>query len=97
LNAQASRRLDTFAAEIAEPGASLVLPMSPFGYGHDPPGAAAPANAVLTGAGLPLLHAVASTVIKASNVAGANSRTPGPARPISFALILTPPPHKLIS
>jgi hypothetical protein len=61
LTAQASRSLDTFAAEITEPGASLVLPMSAFGYGHDPAGAAAPGNVVRTGAALAPPHAAAST------------------------------------
>jgi hypothetical protein len=93
LKAQASRRPDTFADVIAESGATLVLPMSPFGYGHDPVGTAAPAKAVLTGAGPPLLHPVASTVITTSNVAGANSLTPGRARLVSSVLILTPPPY----
>jgi hypothetical protein len=31
---QASLSCDTFADEITEPGATLVLPRSPFGYGH---------------------------------------------------------------
>ena len=87
LNAHASRSADTFADEIAEPGASLVLARSPFGYGHDPDGAAAPGNAVLAGAGLPPLHAAASIVIETSTVTGTNSRTPGRTRPASFALI----------
>jgi hypothetical protein len=76
LNAQASRRPSTFAAEIAEPGTSLVLAMPPFGSGHDPVGAAAPGNAVLAGAALPPLHAAASIVIETSTVTGTNSRTP---------------------
>ncbi len=42
LNAHASRRPDTLAAEITESGATLVLAMSASGYGHDPDGAAAP-------------------------------------------------------
>jgi hypothetical protein len=47
LNVHASRSLDTFAAEITEPGATRVLPMSPFGYGHAPDGVAAPATVVV--------------------------------------------------
>src|SRR5580704_303745 len=88
LNAQASRRPDTFAAEIAEPGTSLALAISPFGSGHDPVGAAAPGNAVLAGAALPPpLHAAASIVIETSTVTGTNSRIPARARPASFPLI----------
>ena len=83
LNAHASRSPDTFAAEIAESGASLVLARSPFGYGHDPDGAAAPGNAVLTGAGLLPLHAAASTVTETSRASPAPAR----ARPPSLALI----------
>ena len=51
LNVHASLSWDTFAAEIVEPVASLVLARSPFGYGQDPDGAAAPANVLVTGAG----------------------------------------------
>ena len=87
LNAQASRRLDTFAAEIAESGATLVLAMSPSGDGHDPDGAAAPANAVLTGAGVLPVHAAASTVTAVITITGTSSLAPGPARKVSFALI----------
>ena len=88
---------DTFAAEIAESGASLVLAMSPFGYGHDPLGAAAPGKAVLAGAALPPPHAAASIVIETSTVTGTNCRTPGRARPASFALIRLTALSKLIS
>ena len=52
LNVHASRSPDTFAAEITASGATRVLPISPFGYGHDPDGVAAPGNAEVTGAGL---------------------------------------------
>ena len=76
LNAQASRRVDTSAAEIAESGASLVLAMSPFGYGHAPDGAAAPGNAVLAGAGLLPLHAAASTTTQTSTVTWTDSLAP---------------------
>jgi hypothetical protein len=87
---------DTFAAEIAESGAFLVLAMSPFGYGHDPVGAAAPGKAVLTGAGLPPLQAATSIVIEMSKVTGTNSRTQGHPRPVSFAFIwLTALPLKI--
>ena len=48
---QASRRLDTFADDTEEPAASRVLARSPFGYGHDPDGAAAPGNLLVAGAG----------------------------------------------
>ena len=88
LNVQASRSPDTFAAEIAEPGASLVLAMSPFGYGHDPEGAAAPGNVVLTGAGLLLPQpAAASTVTETNIISGRDIRAPRPARNVGFALI----------
>jgi hypothetical protein len=97
LNAQASRRPDTFAAEIAEPGMSRVLAMPPFGSGHDPAGAAAPAKAVLVGAALPLLHAAASVVTETIMVTGMNSRAAGRARSASFVLIRPPPSFKLIS
>ena len=93
LNVQASRSPDTFAAEITESGASLVLARSPFGYGHDPAGAAAPGNAVLTGAGLPLLHAAASTVTATTTASPAPER----GRPVSFALIRLTTSLKLIS
>ena len=81
LNVHASRSPDTFAAEITESGATRVLPISPFGYGHDPDGGAAPGNAEVTGAGpvgllgllgllelLPPLHAAASTATETSAV-----------------------------
>jgi len=51
LNVQASRSRDTFADEIAEPAASRVLARSPFGYGHDPFGAAAPRKSLVAGVG----------------------------------------------
>jgi hypothetical protein len=87
LNAHASRSPDTFAAEITASGAFLVLARSPFGSGHDPDGAAAPANAVLTGAGLPLLHAAASTVTDTTTASPAPAR----ARLPSFAVISAHP------
>ena len=93
LNAQASRSPDTFAAEIAESGAFLVLARSPFGYGHDPAGAAAPGNVVLAGAGLPLLHAAPSTVTATATASPAAER----GRPVSFALIRLTASLKLIS
>ena len=40
--------------------------MSPFGYGHDPNGVAAPANPEETGAGPPLLHAATSRATEAN-------------------------------
>ena len=55
-NVHASRSVPTFAAEIREPTASLVLARSPFGYGHDPAGFVAPANVLVTGAGGAELH-----------------------------------------
>jgi hypothetical protein len=82
LNVHASRSPDTFAAEITESGATRVLPISPFGYGHDPDGAAAPVNAEVTGTWpldlpelldlpevLPPLHAATSTAPETSAVA----------------------------
>jgi hypothetical protein len=36
LNDHAGTSLDTFAEEIADPGASRVFARSPFAYGHDP-------------------------------------------------------------
>jgi len=75
LNVHATRSPDTFAAEITESGATRVLPISPFGYGHDPDGVAAPGNAEVTGAGplellelLPPLHAATSTATEKSAV-----------------------------
>ena len=72
LNVHASRSPDTFAAEITESGATRVLPISPFGYGHDPDGGAAPGNAEVTGAGplelLELVHAATSTATETSAV-----------------------------
>ena len=53
LNAQASRSRDTFADEITEPGATLVLASCPFGYGHCPEGGVAPGDLVVSGAVLP--------------------------------------------
>ena len=47
----------TLAAVIVEPVASRVLARSPFGYGHDPDGRAAPANVLVAGAGWLELHA----------------------------------------
>ena len=88
LNVQASRSPDTFAAEIAEPGAFLVLAMSPFGYGHDPEGAAAPGNVVLTGAGLPLPQAAAASRVTETNIInGTGSLAPKHAPNVGFALI----------
>ena len=79
LNVHASRSPDTFAAEITESGATRVLPISPFGYGHDPDGVAAPGNVEVTGAGplellellelLPPLHAATSRATETSAVA----------------------------
>ena len=77
LNVHASRSPDTFVVEITESGATRVLPVSPFGYGHDPDGVAAPGNAEVTGAGLlellellelPPLHAATSTATETSAV-----------------------------
>ena len=87
LNVQASRRPDTFAAEIAESGTSLVLARPPSGSGHDPAGTAAPGNVVLAGAGLLPLHPAASTVTETSTATGTSSRTPGRAHEASFAFI----------
>jgi hypothetical protein len=77
--------LDTLAAEMAELGASLVLAMSPFGYGHDPVGTAAPGKAEVIGAVLPL-HAAANMDIETSKVTGRKSFAPRRPRPVSFAL-----------
>jgi hypothetical protein len=63
LNVQASLSLDTLAEEIVEPAASRVLARSPFGYGHDPDGAAASLKTVLAGAGGDELHAAAASAI----------------------------------
>ena len=89
MNVHASRSPDTFAAEITESGATRVLPISPFGYGHDPDGVAAPGNAEVTGAGplgllgllelLLLLHAAASTATQTSAVTWTKSLDPHPA------------------
>jgi hypothetical protein len=86
LNVHASRSPDTFAADMVESGASLVLAMSPFGYGHDPDGTAAPGNASVAGARVLPLHAAATTATQ-STITGANRLDPGPARPVSFARI----------
>ncbi len=77
LNAQASRSVDTFADEITEPGASLVLARLPFGYGHCPEGGAAPGKSVVTGVEL-LSPPVAggSVVTETRRAAGRNKRTP---------------------
>jgi len=62
LNVHASRSLDTFADVMAEPAASRVLARSPFGYAHDPDGAAAPWKVVVAGDGaLPLLPQAAAS------------------------------------
>jgi hypothetical protein len=56
--------------------------MSPFGYGHDPDGAAAPGKAVVVGAGALLpLHAVTSAVAATSRTA------PAPVRLVARVLI----------
>src|ERR1700759_3672949 len=60
LNVHASRSRDTLADEIPEPAASLVLARSPFGYGDDPAGVAAPADLTVVGAGWAEPHPQAS-------------------------------------
>jgi len=60
-NDHASLSLDTLAPVITEPAASLVLARSPFGYGHDPDGVAAPGSRLLVGAGWPELQPAASS------------------------------------
>jgi len=54
--------LDTFADDIAEPAASRVFAMSPFGYGHDPDANGAAAGA----AGLLLAHAAVTRLAATS-------------------------------
>jgi hypothetical protein len=53
LNVHASFSDATFDEEIRDPAASRELARSPFGYAHDPAGAAAPANSLEVGAGCP--------------------------------------------
>jgi hypothetical protein len=78
LNAQASRSFDTFVDEITEPGASLVLARSPFGYGHCPVGDVAPGKLVVTGAGpLPPAPAAVNMVTDTSRAAAMDKRVPG--------------------
>jgi len=50
---------------MAEPAASRVLARSPFGYGHDPDGVAAPWKVVVFGGGGDELHAAAASEITA--------------------------------
>ena len=77
LKAQASRSPDTFDDEITDPGASLVLARSPFGYGHCPEGEVAPGNVVVTGAELLPPPVVAGSVVtETSRAAGRNNRAP---------------------
>src|ERR1700728_742379 len=59
-NVHASLSWETLADEITEPTASLVLARSPFGYGDEPDGGAAPGNRLLPGAGWPEPQPVAS-------------------------------------
>ena len=95
LNAQASLSPATFDADIVEPGAVRVLAMSPFGYGHDPDGAAAPANAWVAGGGLLPPHAAATRATAATTtttIAGAPSLARGPAGPLGFARVLLTAP-----
>ena len=80
-NAQVSRSCDTFADEITEPGASLVLASSPFGYGHCPEGDAVPGNLVVSEAALlPPPPAAAGIVTEARRAAGSSKYAPKGAR-----------------
>ena len=98
LNAQASRSCDTFADEIAEPGASLVLARSPFGYGHDPVGAAAPGNTLVTGGpGLLPPDGAATMVTQTNAITGAQTLTPAYRRPVSLARIRLTASLRLVS
>src|SRR6516225_5147601 len=66
LKLQASRSEATFADVMADPAASRVLARSPFGYGQEPDGAAAPWKLVVTGGGGLLLQAAAPATVTAA-------------------------------
>jgi len=66
-NVHASLSRDTLADEITDAAASLVLARSPFGYGDDPDGGVAPANALADGAGWPEPHPAASRAAATSS------------------------------
>jgi hypothetical protein len=87
LNVHASRSPDTFADEIVESGAFLVLAMSAFGYGHDPTGTAASGNDVVTGAGRLAPDAAGTTATKMSAITGAKNFGPGYRGQVCFARI----------
>jgi hypothetical protein len=82
LNVQAGLSLDTFANEIAEPGATLVFATSAFEYGHEPEAPAVEADRVVravlqvgVAAVLPLPpQAVIRTPHAASRARGTRSR-----------------------
>ena len=87
MNDQASRSCDTFADEITEPGATLVLARLPFGYGHCPEGAVAPKKVMVAGVVfLPPAPAGASMVTAASRAAASDKRAPRSARLVNPAL-----------
>jgi hypothetical protein len=87
VNVHASRSSDTFADEIVESGAFLVLAISAFGNGHDPSGTVAPGNAVVLGAGLLAPDAAGTTATKTSEITWAKSLAPRYRRQASFARI----------
>jgi hypothetical protein len=53
-----------------------VFAMSPFGYGHNPVGTAAPGNLVVAGAELLAPDGVATTATKMNEITGAHSLAP---------------------
>src|SRR6516225_6321595 len=67
LKLQASRSEATFADEMADPAASRVLARSPFGYGQEPDGVAAPWKLVVVGGGGLLLQAAAPATVTAAS------------------------------
>jgi hypothetical protein len=68
-NVQACWSLDTFADDIAEPAASRVFAMSPFGYGHDPDAIGLVAAGLVTVAGVLVLHAASAKLAVTSRAA----------------------------
>jgi len=94
VNDHASRRPDTSADEIVDSGAFLVLAMSPFAYGHDPVGTAAPGNDWLAGAGLLAADGAAITATKTSAITGVKGLARKHRRHVTFARVRSPPPYE---
>jgi hypothetical protein len=61
--------LDTFADVIVEPAATRVFAMSPFEYGQDPDASGLGAAALVTVAGVLVLHAASAKLAVTSRAA----------------------------